>query len=167
MPDSEIRIRRATAADVDTIAGMVRELAAVTGDAHKVSSTSDDFLRHGFGERPAYLGLIARHDDHAVGMSLWFYNFSSWRGDLGAYLQDLYVSPALRGSGLGRRLLSATARMAMSDGATHLRLSVATANEGARAFYDHLGFTYRDDERIYQVSDAALEALAAVNGDNA
>lgn len=165
-PESDpVTIRRAVAGDAATIARLVKRLAESTGHVHKVTSDADDFLRHGFGERPAFYGFLAEQDGRACGMSLWFYQFSSWRGRPGAYLQDLYVDEALRGSGLGRRLLAYTAEAALKDGADHMRLSVATDNDGARAFYDRLGFTYRDDECIYQVAGAPLDALAAATKD--
>ena len=159
--ESRTVLREATAGDAATIATLIRQLARATGEEHKVGSGPGDFARHGFGPSPAFRALIAERDGRAVGLTLWFYNFSSWRGELGAYLQDIYVDDALRGTGLGRRLLAETARRSRADGATHLRLSVASDNEAAREFYEHLGFTYRDDECIYQVADARFDALAA------
>lgn len=160
-----VRIRSAVESDAAVIARTILKLAQATGESHKVRSRASDFAQHGFGPRPAFLGLLAEHEAHPepVGLALWFYNFSSWRGDLGAYLQDLWVDEALRGSGLGRHLVAETARRAKEDGATHLRLSVATDNEAARAFYDRLGFIYRDDECIYQVADETFERLAGLS----
>lgn len=160
MSKASVDIRPARSDDAQAIAHMVMKLAESTGHAHKVTSSAEDFLRHGFGDRPEFFGLIAERDATPCGMTLWFYEFSSWRGERGAYLQDIYVADELRGSGLGQRLLAMTAELAMADGATHLRLSVAADNDGARGFYDRLGFTYRDDECIYQLADERLRALA-------
>ena len=160
MGATDIIIRKANPADAGSIAELVRRLAQATGETDKVKSCADDFLRFGFSTPPAFIALLAERDGSAVGLSLWFYDFSSWRGELGVYLQDLYVDDDLRGSGLGRRLLAATAAAAIADGATHLRLSVAADNAAARRFYQHLGFTHRDDERTYQVSDEAFTSLA-------
>ncbi len=160
MAPGEIVVREAVVDDAATLATLIRRLGTATGEAHKVTSRAEDFARHGFGASPAFHSLLAEREGEACGLALWFYNFSSWRGDLGAYLLDLYVDETERGTGLGRRLLLETARRARAGGATHLRLSVASDNDGARAFYAHLGFTYRDDECIYQVSDAAFDALA-------
>jgi GNAT superfamily N-acetyltransferase len=161
MNDSNsVTIRAATSADAEAIAHMVRSLAAVNGDIHKVSCRPENFATHGFSEAPAFHALIAECDGEAVGLSLWFCNFSSWRGDLGIYIQDLYVDDTLRGTGLGRRLLEETARSGRDSGATHLRLSVASSNTGARAFYKRLGLAFRDDECIYQISDADFSSLA-------
>lgn len=139
---------------------MVRALAAGNGELHKVMSRAEDFATHGFADPPAFRALIAELDGEPVGLSLWFCNFSSWRGDVGIYIQDLYVDHALRGTGLGRRLLKETAQHGLDAGATHLRLSVASSNSGARAFYKRLGLAFRDDECIYQISDREFDALA-------
>ena len=160
MGDADIIIRDANSRDAETIAKLVARLADSTGQTDKQSSTAADFERHGFGARPAFRALIAEQAGKAVGLALWFYNFSSWRGDLGVYLQDIYVDSRLRGSGLGRRLLAETARLALQDGASHLRLSVASSNKAAQDFYRHLGFTAREDERIYQIADLAFTGLA-------
>ena len=161
MDETDIIIRKANPADAGIITSLVHRLARATGEEDKVSSTTDDFLRFGFGTQPAFHTLLAEQDGSPVGLSLWFYNFSTWRGSMGVFLQDLYVDSELRGSGLGRRLLAATAQIGVADGATHLRLSVATDNAAARQFYQHLGFTLRDDERTYQISDEVFAGLAA------
>jgi len=161
MHDPEpVTIRCATADDAEILARLVRALAAANGELGKVESRAADFAAHGFAAAPAFHALIAECRGEPVGLSLWFYNFSSWRGDVGVYIQDLYVDSSLRGSGLGRRLLTETARRGRQAGATHLRLSVARSNAGARAFYKRLGLLFRDDECIYQVSDTDFDELA-------
>ena len=162
MQDSgNVTIRAATADDAANIARMIRALAAGNGEIHKVTGRAEDFARYGFSDLPAFRALIAERDGEPVGLSLWFCNFSSWRGDVGIYIQDLYVDDSLRGTGLGRRLLEETARCGLAAGATHLRLSVASSNSGARAFYKRLGLAFRDDECIYQISDKDFSTLAA------
>lgn len=160
MGDADIIIRDANSSDAEIIAELVARLAEATGQHAKQSSTAVDFARHGFGPSPAFRALIAEQAGAAVGLALWFYNFSSWRGDLGVYLQDIYVDHNLRGSGLGRRLLARVSRIALQDGASHLRLSVASSNKAAQDFYGHLGFSAREDERIYQIADDAFARLA-------
>ncbi|MDZ7644623.1 MAG: GNAT family N-acetyltransferase [Woeseiaceae bacterium] len=158
-----VTVRPVERSDAGAIADMIRALGRAIGEEHKVTSRATDFARHGFGPRPAFHGLLAERAGAPVGLALWCYVFSSWRGEPGAYLQDLYVAESERGTGLGRRLLAAVAAGARADGANHLRLSVATDNEPARAFYAHTGSTYRDDECIYQVADADFTALAAAH----
>ncbi len=153
-------IRGATAADVEDIHRLIVELAAATGKAHLVRSAPGDFLRFGFEGRPAFQALIAEHRGRIAGLSLYFYNFSSWRGELGVYIQDLVVAADARGLGLGRELMRETARRARADGATHLRLAVDKSNAGAIGFYRGLGLERSDDECIFQARGPAFRALA-------
>jgi ribosomal protein S18 acetylase RimI-like enzyme len=138
---------------------MIIGLAKATGLREKVTSKPEDFRRFGSRGQPAFQALIAELDGEPVGMSLFFYSFSSWRGELGVYVQDLYVSGKLRGTGLGRRLIAETARLAKKRGATYLRLSVGKANTAAQAFYRSLGLTLSDEECIYQAIGLAFDNL--------
>lgn len=160
------RIRVATAADAPAMHAMLLAIAATTGEADKITSTAADLARHGFGAAPAFGALIAEADGAAVGLCLYFMTFSSWRGRLGLYVQDLYVAPSERGGGLGRRLLAAAAAAGARRGATHLRLSVDAANPAAEAFYRRVGFTAAEHERIQVLDGARFAALAgAEDGD--
>lgn len=153
-------IREATEDDVDDIHALVVELAVATGMQHKVSATRDDFLEHGFSNPPAFHALIARQAGQAVGLSLYFYDFSTWLGRLGIYIQDLVVSEAARGSGIGEQLVAATVRAGQKRGATHLRLSVDRHNEGAIRFYRRIGMDASGDERIFHAHGQAFRQLA-------
>jgi GNAT superfamily N-acetyltransferase len=154
------RIRPAVAADAAAIHAMLLAIAATTGETDQIASTPDDLARHGFGAAPAFRALIAEADGTPVGLCLSFTTFSSWRGRLGLYVQDLYVDPALRGGGLGRRLLAAAAAEAARLGATHMRLSVDAGNAAAEAFYRRVGFAAAGHERIQVLDGAAFAALA-------
>jgi len=161
---SEIGIRLATADDATGIHGMIVELARATGLRQKVTSRPEHFLRHGSGERPAFEAYIAECAGKALGLCLFFYSFSSWRGELGVYVQDLYVSEEARGSGLGRRLIAETVRLAKSRGATYLRLSVGRENTTAQEFYRAIGMSGSEDECIYQAEGEEFERLAGDAG---
>jgi ribosomal protein S18 acetylase RimI-like enzyme len=139
---------------------MVVELARATGVRQNVTSKPDHFVRHAAGERPAFEAYIAERAGRALGLCLFFYSFSSWRGELGIYVQDLYVADEARGTGLGRRLLAETARLAKHRGATYLRLSVARENTAAQQFYRRIGMSESEEECIYQVSGADFRRLA-------
>ncbi|MEX2495993.1 MAG: GNAT family N-acetyltransferase [Woeseia sp.] len=158
---ASIGIRLATEQDAGRIHALIVELAKATGLREKVTSKPEHFLRHGFGEPPAFQALIAERADTPLGLCLFFYSFSSWRGEVGVYVQDLYVAAETRGSGLGRRLIAETARLARQRGATYLRLSVATKNSSAQDFYRAIGLTKSDDECIFQAVGAAFDGLAA------
>lgn len=152
-------IRLATEADLDKVHAMIIGLAKATGLREKVTSKPDDFRRFGSRGQPAFQALIAELDGEPVGLSLFFYSFSSWRGELGVYVQDLYVSEKMRGSGLGRRLIAETARLARRRGATYLRLSVGRDNTAAQAFYRSIGLSASEEECIYQAIGPAFEKL--------
>ncbi len=139
---------------------MLLELAHSTGLREKMRSRAEDLRRLGFRERPAFHALIAERDGEPVGLSLFFYNFSSWRGELGVYVQDLYVADAARGTGLGRRLIAETVTLGRKQGATHVRLSVDRDNEGAQRFYRKLGLKLSGSELIFQATGTAFELLA-------
>jgi methylenetetrahydrofolate--tRNA-(uracil-5-)-methyltransferase len=98
-------IRPATPADVATILTLIRALATYEREPDAVQATEDDLLRHGFGENPYYQCLIAEHDGKPVGFALYFYDYSTWLGRPGLYLEDLFVDPPYRGLGIGKALL--------------------------------------------------------------
>ncbi|MGH8192925.1 MAG: GNAT family N-acetyltransferase [Woeseiaceae bacterium] len=158
--EEEITIRAATEADTGKLHSLLVELARAAGLKERIRSTPDDLQRLGFRDRPAFQALIAEQGGKPVGLSLFFYNFSSWRGELGVYVQDLYVSGELRGSGLGRRLIAETVRLGKAQGATHLRLSVDRSNIDAQDFYRRLGLRHSDQECIFQATGAAFDRLA-------
>ncbi|HET6630605.1 MAG TPA: GNAT family N-acetyltransferase [Woeseiaceae bacterium] len=159
-PAPGIVIRAATADDAEDLHAMLLELARDTGLRERIRSKPDDFRKLGFRERPAFQALIAERDGKPVGLSLFFYNFSSWRGELGVYVQDLYVAAEARGTGLGRRLLVETIKRGRTQGATHLRLSVDRDNEGAQKFYRKLGLKLSGSELMFQATGAAFQRLA-------
>jgi ribosomal protein S18 acetylase RimI-like enzyme len=162
--DVAITVRLATEDDAATIHALIVDLARATGLREKVTSKPEHFGRHGAGDRPAFPAFIAEREGKALGLCLFFYSFSSWRGELGVYVQDLFVADAARGSGLGRRLIRDTVRLAKQRGATYLRLSVAKENTAAQKFYRSIGFGESEDECIYQASGDAFERLISAAG---
>ncbi|MGB5247946.1 MAG: GNAT family N-acetyltransferase [Woeseia sp.] len=159
-PSAEPVIRTATAQDVTDIHALLLELAIATGTRARMRSTPEDLLRDGFGKQPQFEALLAVQRNQGVGLALYFYEYSTWRGQTGIYLQDIVVMPDYRGSGLAQRLMRATARAGRQHGAGYLRLSVAAQNEGAIRFYRALGFELSADERIFMAKDAAFDQLS-------
>lgn len=155
-----MRIRPAFEDDIPAIHCLLAELAAATGLAGKFVSSEDDLRRYGFSPRPMFEVMLAEQGTRIAGLCLYFYTYSSWRGAPGVYVQDLVVDPSARSSGVGRALLVVTARHARSRGATHLRLAVDAANTAAIRFYERLGMRHAGNERTYEASDDAFDALA-------
>ena len=164
--DPEVVLRPATAADAGEIVRLLRGLTEHLGQPPVRGTTAADVLAYGFGERPAFEAILAvcaaGGDGQAVGLALYFFTFSTWRGRPGVYVQDLFVEPAERGRGLGRRLLAAVAAAGASRyGCDHLRLSVALANLDAQKFYHRLGMEPAEADVVYHLGDAAFDALVA------
>ncbi len=152
-------IRRATEADAEAIHGLVLDLAAGIGLTHKVASTARDIRSRGFGPEAAFEALIAESNGTAVGLCLFFESFSTWDGCRGVYVQDIFVSEAARGLGLGRRLLAAAAALSAARGGSYLRLAVDSGNLTAQAFYQRVGLRWAAEERIYQARGDDFTAL--------
>ena len=130
MPDDAINIRLATADDVEAIHAMILALAEGIDQAHMVRSTPEDFRRYGFGDTRCFEVLLAERGGESLGLCLYFFSFSSWFGKRGVYVEDIYVDPAARGTGLGKRLLAETASRAAEQGAAFMRLAVDRENLG-------------------------------------
>jgi len=116
-----------------------------------------------FGERPALFGHVAVADDEVVGMALWFLNFSTWRGTHGIYLEDLYVRPVHRGSGLGRELLRTLAELCVQRGWSRLEWSVLDWNTPSIDFYRAAGAVPMDGWTVFRLTDEALTGFAAAH----
>jgi GNAT superfamily N-acetyltransferase len=147
---------------------MVHELAAFEGEPHACRLTDDELRSALFAEHPALFGHVAADPDtdEAVGFALWFLNYSTWEGRHGIYVEDIYVRPAARGSGAGRDLLAALARLCIDRGYRRLEWWVLDAAQlsDSRAFYRHIGGTELREWVPWRIDGSALPALAAEFG---
>jgi GNAT superfamily N-acetyltransferase len=159
-PDT-FRIQPATEQDVPLILRFITELAAYEKLAHEVTATEATLRESLFGPRPAADVLLAFVNDEPVGFAVFFRTFSTFLGRPGIYLEDLYVTPACRGRGLGRKLLAAVARAAVAEGDGRMEWSVLDWNELAIGFYKKIGAQLMDDWTICRLSGDALKRLAA------
>jgi GNAT superfamily N-acetyltransferase len=164
MSDTRLHIRPAIPEDVSTILGFIHELAAYEREPHAVVATEADLLRDGWGEPARFTALIAEYDGVAVGFALYFTTYSTWRGHHGIRLEDLYVTPSLRGHGIGKALLARLARIAVDEGCPRLEWDVLDWNEPAIAMYRRIGAKMLTEWRIMRLSDDPLQALAAHDG---
>ncbi len=155
-----ISIRPARRADVPQILAFIRELAEYERLSHAVVATEADLLGSLFGREPCAHALLATRDAEPVGFAVYFYNFSTFLGRPGLYLEDLYVRPAARGLGIGRRLLVTLARLAVERGCGRMEWAVLDWNEPAIGFYRKLGAAPNADWTTYRLSGEALGKLA-------
>lgn len=153
-------IRPAQAADAPTIVALIRELAEFEQLAHLVKVTPEQLIQHLFGPRPAAECVVVEQGAEVVAFALFFHNFSTFLGQPGLYLEDLYVRPAHRGKGIGRSLLVHLAGLARERGCGRFEWSVLDWNANAIAFYEKLGATVMPDWRICRVTGTSLASLA-------
>ncbi|MCW2619400.1 MAG: ats [Modestobacter sp.] len=148
--------------DVPTVLRLVRELAAYEQAEHEALMTVEQLSAALFGPSPALFGHVALAGDGEIaGFALWFLNFSTWRGTHGVHLEDLYVSPAHRGTGLGRELLRTLAEECLDRGFSRLEWSVLDWNAPSIEFYRAAGAVPMDEWTVFRLTGDALTRFAA------
>jgi len=154
-PMTDYRI--ATAADIPVIHALLVENAVHDGGT--LAGTEDSLRRHGFGPLPRFRVILATNGSAVLGLTMIFPEYSSWRGQVGLFVQDLYLCPAARGQGTGRGLLAAAVRLCPDWDPAFVTLMVQHTNLAARAFYARQGFVLRQQADILICEGAALAAL--------
>jgi len=155
-----LTIRPATPADVPTMLGFVRDLAAFEKAPDAVEATEPMLHDALFGAQPAAEALIADLDGLAVGFAIFYLTFSTWTGKRGLWLDDLYIAPEARGQGVGAALLKALAGIAVDRGYARFEWWVLDWNTPAIDFYRAKGAVAQDEWTVQRVDGAALLALA-------
>ena len=156
-------IRPATVDDVPLILEMIRGLAEYEKLLHEVVADEATLRRHLFGETPRAEVIFLCESDEAgseAGLALFFHNFSTFLGQPGIYLEDLFVKPEKRGKGYGQLLLAHLAKLAIERDCARLDWAVPDWNEPAIRFYRRLGAKMMHDWRIFRLAGESLEALA-------
>jgi GNAT superfamily N-acetyltransferase len=156
-----VDIRRARPGDEAELVAMVRELAEFEHAAEECTVTGEQLHEALFGNPATVQAYVAEVDGQPAAMALWFYNFSTWDGVAGIYLEDLFVRPAFRRHGLARALLSTLARECVDKGYSRLTWAVLDWNSNAIALYDAVGGHPQTEWITYRVSGDELSALAA------
>ena len=159
-----LHIRRAVAEDVPEILALVRDLAAYERAPAEVVATEADYLRDGFGPAPRFFVELAEWDGAVVGFALWFFNWSTWTGRPGLYLEDLFVRPPWRGLGVGKALLVHLAGRAVEQGCGRFQWQVLDWNTPAIGFYEALGARPLREWVAMRVEGEALARLARGGG---
>ena len=159
-----ITIRPATPADVGQILAFIHALAVYEREPDAVKATEADLLEHGFGENPYYSCLIAELDGVPAGFALYFYNYSTWLGRPGLYLEDLFVLTEHRGAGIGKALLQRLAQIAGEKGCGRMCWEVLDWNRPAIDFYQAMGAEILKEWLNVRLTGDALQRLATCDG---
>lgn len=139
--------------DVPEVQKLLQELADALGKSAEIKGNERDLVRFGFGAQPRFEALLAFAAGEAVGLAVFFHEYSTWRGFPGVYVQDLYVAQALRGRGLGRDLINAVRERARRWGGRYVKLTVYDSNQAALSFYRRLGFESCEEEQVLVLRD--------------
>jgi GNAT superfamily N-acetyltransferase len=156
-----LSIRPATPADAALMLAFIRGLAEYEREPNAVIATEEGLIRDGFGPQPKYRCLIAEWSGRPVGFAFFHYNYSTWRGQPGLYLEDLFVLPEMRGKGIGKTLLQKLAQIAVEENCYGLRWMVLEWNTPAIRFYETLGAELLDEWETMLLRGPALERLAS------
>ena len=155
-----LTIRKAEERDAALVLSFIRELAEYERLAHEVDATEADIAKALFGPQPRVFADIAEWNGEPAGFALWFYNFSTFRGRHGIYLEDLFVRPEYRSKGLGKALLQHLAKRCIAEDLPRLEWWVLDWNEPAIKFYRSIGAVPMDEWTVQRVTGEALEKLA-------
>ncbi|GEM71635.1 GNAT family N-acetyltransferase [Sphingomonas aquatilis] len=157
---TDIPIRPATPDDIATILRFVQDLAAFEREPDAVEATEAMLSEALFGPQPAAEAVIAEEAGAPVGFALFFHNFSTWKGRRGLYLEDLYVTPAARGKGVGGALLRHLAAIAVERNCARFEWAVLDWNADAIAVYRRMGAVGLDEWTVQRVEGEALRRMA-------
>jgi GNAT superfamily N-acetyltransferase len=157
---SNFQIRLARVEDVPIILELIRDLATYERAPHEVTATEEQLVDVLFGKRPAAEVLLAFEAKSPVGFAVYFYNFSTWLGRAGLYLEDLFVKPEKRGKGYGRALLANLAKIALERNCGRMEWAVLDWNEPAIKFYRALGAKPMDEWTVFRLTRNGIAKLA-------
>jgi GNAT superfamily N-acetyltransferase len=155
-----LSIRPATKKDAPLIVQFVRDLAEYERDPKAAVATEEDFLRDGFGTEPKFHIVFAEWDGRPAGFAFYFYNYSTWQGRPGLYLEDLFVKPEFRGKGIGKALLLHLAKIAVENNCGRYQWQVLDWNTPAIDFYKSLGAEMMKEWLTMRVDGEALKRMA-------
>lgn len=151
-----IQIRIGTPSDMPAVLELIQELAIFEREPNAVVVTADDLARDGFGPQPMFGTFVAEMEDKIVGMALYYYRYSTWKGRT-IHLEDLIVQAAMRGQGVGEALYAHVLKQAKKDRVRRVEWNVLDWNTPAIAFYEKSGARVLDDWRVAQMDDVAVK----------
>ena len=157
---SMLKIRPATEADVELVLQFIRDLAEYEREPQSAIATPEDIIRDGFRGTPKFRVLIAEWSGVPAGFAFYFFNYSTWLGKPGLFLEDLFVKPELRGKGIGKALLAELAKVALAENCYGMKWEVLDWNTPAIDFYEALGSTLRKEWITVKLTGKDLQGLA-------
>jgi len=155
-----LKLRKAASKDIPLILSFIRELAEYERAPNAVVCTEQDLRRDGFGPSPKFHVIVAEWNGEPAGMALYFYNYSTWQGRPGIFLEDLFVRPQFRRKSIGRALMTHLAQTAIAENCYGVRWEVLDWNKPAIDVYQHLGSKFREGWLIMQITGQELTELA-------
>jgi GNAT superfamily N-acetyltransferase len=160
MPNESLHIRPAAPDDIPLILAFIHELAEYERAPEQAVARPEDLLRDGWGAAPKFRVVIAEWQGAAAGFALFFYNYSTWQGRAGIYLEDLFVRPQFRGKGIGKALLVHLAEIAVRENCGRFQWQVLDWNTPSIDFYKSLGAGVMQEWLTMRVDGDALLRLA-------
>ena len=161
--NESMKIRVAKSEDAEVIFALIKELAIYEKAEHEVLTSVAEIVDTLFGDNSKTSALIAEEGSKVVGYAVYFYNYSTWLGKNGIYLEDLYVTPEHRKYGIGKALLKHIASIALEEGCGRVEWSVLDWNTPAIEFYESLGARAQDEWTVYRLSGEKLLNFAALD----
>lgn len=158
--ETDVSIRPAVKSDVPRIVDLIGYLAKTHDRQDQMIATEEQLLRDGFGDHPQFEAVVAEANGEVVGIAIFHPTYHLWTASRGLFIEELAVSPRMRGHGIGQKLVSGVANIAIERNCSHLEMNVVHANP-AKNFYDRFGFVHVDDLLTYRLSGQKFKRLAS------
>lgn len=153
-----MNIRKGNPEDMESVLGLIQELAIFEKEPEAVVITVDDLLRDGFGEKPLFHVFVAEVEKEIVGIALYYYRYSTWKGKT-IHLEDLIVKDKMRGTGLGSALYTEIMKQGKKDNVRRVEWNVLDWNTPAVKFYENSGAKILEEWRVVQMDKAGIDSF--------
>ncbi|MDR7372515.1 GNAT family N-acetyltransferase [Flavobacterium aquidurense] len=153
-----MNIRKGNPEDMESVLGLIQELAIFEKEPDAVVVTVDDLVRDGFGEKPLFHVFVAEVEKEIVGIALYYYRYSTWKGKT-IHLEDLIVKDKMRGTGLGSALYAEIMKQGKRDNVRRVEWNVLDWNTPAVKFYENSGAKILEEWRVVQMDEAGIDSF--------